>query len=99
LSLEREKYKNKKKKNKKKEKNIIIVIIRGTTFEDTISIICPLVELGVVNIRAIWCIFIFAKIFFPHTEKGLFITHMPPNAHRYVEWTFIKQSRCIFDAD
>ena len=62
------------------EEKIIIVIIRGTTFEDTISTICPLVELGAVNTRAIWCIFMVAKTFFPHTEKGLFITHVPPNA-------------------
>ena len=81
MSLEREEEKKKMmKKKKKKIKKIIIVIIRGTTFEDTISTVCPLVELGAVNIRAIWCIFIVAKTFFPYTEKGLFITHVLPNA-------------------
>jgi len=85
LSLEEEeeeekKKKERKKERKKKERKKIIVIIRGTTFEDIISTICPLAELSAVNIPAIWCIFIVAKTLFPHTEKRLLITHVPPNA-------------------
>jgi hypothetical protein len=47
---------------------MIIVIIRGTTYEDTISTICPLIESDAVNMQAIWCIFIVAKTLIPHTD-------------------------------
>jgi hypothetical protein len=72
--------KKKKKKERRKGRKKIIVIIRGRTFEDIMSTICPLAELSAVNISAIWCIFIVAKTFFSHTEKRLFVTHVPLNA-------------------